>query len=91
MNIKAKSYLKKFLEDGIPSETDENENNILNITKMSFGLWITQKICKQLNSKLEFTSSEHLGSNFYFRMKNKEKAASSISIFKNMYQGSLMN
>ena len=88
MNIKAKSYLKKFLEDGIPSETDENENKILNITEMGFGLWITQKICKQLDSKLEFTSSEHLGSNFYFRMKNREKAASSISIFKNISQES---
>ena len=55
---------------------------------MGFGFWITQKICKQLNSKLDCTSSEHLGSNFYFRMKNREKAASSISFFKNISQGS---
>ena len=77
MNPKVQIHLKKLLTKGIGSPLpekgvkDEKEE-----TEMGFGLWITEKICEGIGSKLDFVSSLSSGSKFYFRIVDRTKSTS---------------
>ena len=76
-------YLLHFLKNGINSpmhkyEEEDSQIEQTEQTEMGLGLWITEKICEGIGSKLEFISSQNNGSIFYFEVEDKTKSTSFI-------------
>ena len=74
MSEEVKMNLSHLLNTGLRANLDQSTNSSL--IEMGFGLWLTEKICKNIDSRLVFVSNKGSGSTFHFSVASKLMAKS---------------
>ena len=82
MKPKIQEYLHQFLEKGISTLSIATKDLDLDeeVLEMGFGLLITERICKNIGGRLDFSSSENNGSKFYFEISQMRRSSSYLRL-----------
>ena len=75
-------YVFIFLEKGISTLSIATKDLDLGeeVLEMGFGLLITERICKNIGGRLDFSSSENNGSKLYFEISQMRRSSSYLKL-----------